>query len=65
MKPHIKLSTFHGANHNSAWRYRCESFTPEGFLHLALGSTPREAYEKWLAHPPYIPDQIKKRTKSG
>lgn len=64
MKPHIKLSTFHLADRHPEWRYRCESFTRQGFLHIAFGPTRREAYLKWLATPPYEPD-FPKRTKHG
>lgn len=65
MKPHIKVYTGHLADRHPEWRYRCESYTPEGFLHLAFGSTMPEAYAKWLSNPPYIPEPIRKRAKSG
>lgn len=67
MKPHISIFRGHLSDRHPEWKYRCESYTLEGFLHLAFGATHREAYEKWLSNPPYTPEPIRRRKekKSG
>ncbi len=60
MKPRIRVSTGHLMDKHLEWRWRCESFTPEGFLHLAFGPTIEEAYAKWLTNVPYKPEPMRR-----